>query len=211
MTINTVVTLSPHADVILAECLSARYDEAVAIAKAKYYYERVDGNARAAQVFNETTGATEPQDRLSAAYIDKLPSVNIFFPLYYFRHAAMTPQEMCRFGVLSEINTYLKRIVPDAVKRAKSIGTYVRETKNVDPLVVEKKMEDDESQERMLNNDSEEVLGYAKFEESGLFRIRCLNKLFVFKRGNQRLKLVGVEHGDVVFDPVLTYDELGSN
>ena len=45
-------------------------------------------------------------------------------------------------------------------------------------------------------------------ETSGLFRVKHMNKLYIFKKGDERLRAVGVQNNRIVFDVDATYKNL---
>ena len=222
------IVLASNADSIINECLDFDYTEAVSIAKAKYFYEHIESNPKAVAVFNSFTGAEQGSDQLDASYINGFKTIDVFFPLHYFVDYTLNIQTACKFGVLCEINSYLKRIVPTKVKKAKAIGTFRRDVLHVGDEggqgddgedrgedkggeAKEEKMEEENIWHRDLDNDDQgegdagTIRRLAVCESSGLFRVKHMNKLYIFKKGEERLRAVGVQNNRIVFDVVATY------
>ena len=225
------IDFAENADSIINECLDFDYAEAVSIAKAKYFYEHIESNPKAVAVFNSFTGAEQGSDQLDASYINGFKTIDVFFPLHYFVDYTLNIQTACKFGVLCEINSYLKRIVPTKVKKAKAIGTFRRDVLYVDDegtrgvdgedkgdakggKVKEKKMEEEniwypsQDDDGQGEGDAGTIRRLAVCESSGLFRVKHMNKLYIFKKGDERLRAVGVQNNRIVFDVVATYKNL---
>ena len=212
MTTTLHVDISPQANSVISECLSDRYDAAVAVAKGKYYLEHVAGNDEGVRLFNRYTQPKQTWEQLGKDYINNIPSIEIFFPVYYFKSQTVDFPTVCRFCVLCEINAYLKRIVPSVVKKAKAIGTYQRLEMTVGEEVElregEQAMELDDSFHRDEDRDGQgegdngSVRRYALFEASGVFHIKHLNKVYVFKKGTKRVRIRGVDGNRIVFEEV---------
>lgn len=204
MTTTLHVDISPQANSVISECLSDRYDAAVAVAKGKYYLEHVAGNDEGVRLFNRYTQPKQTWERLGKDYINNIPSIEIFFPVYHFKSLTVDIATVCRFCVLCEINAYLKRIVPSAVKKAKAIGTYQRLEMTIREEVElregEQAMELDGNGQGEGDNGS--VRRYALFEASGVFHIKHLNKVYVFKKGSKRVRIRGVDGNRIVFEEI---------
>lgn len=220
--------LAPNAVSIINECLDFDYREAVAIAKAKYFYEHIDANPEAQRIFNKYTGAVQPTDYLNEAYINNIKTIDVFFPLHLFVNEFLNIQTAYQFGVLCEINSYLKRIVPTKVKKAKAIGTFEREVLEVDKEDDEElgadtsdgdaddgnAMVEDNSVYAPQDDDGQgegqasTIRRLALAETSGLFRLKHMNKLYIFKKGEERLRALDVQDNRIVFDVVAMYKNL---
>ena len=75
-------------------------------------------------------------------------------------------------------------------------------------------MEEENIWHRDLDNDDQgegdagTIRRLAVCESSGLFRVKHMNKLYIFKKGDERLCAVGVQNNRIVFDVVATYKNL---
>lgn len=218
------VELASNADSIINECLNFDFREAVSIAKAKYFYEHIETNPDAIAFFNYHTSPRQQSERLSKDYINNLKTIDVFFPLHFFINRTLDFGTFCVFGVLSEINSYLKRIVPTKVKKAKAIGTFRREDLNVDDegnqdiklyqgpmsngMDEEDNIDQTEVKDGQGEGDAGTVRRLALAETIGLFRVKHANKVYIFKRGGERLRAVGVQNKQIIFEVDTTYQNL---
>lgn len=167
-------------DRIIRECLSAEYDEYVAIAKGKYYYERVDDNPDAIELYGQINTMTH---RDIQANINTIESRLIFFPheaLYRDDDGAFSVSMLFMFCVRCEILTYLKRLLPPHLKRKmKSIGSFIRDRQPLDDKFIE-------AIRKLINA-----------EDVGLIHIKHLNKVYDFTAGGKRVRITRVMSGQI--------------
>lgn len=165
---------------IVRECLSPEFDEYVAIAKGKYYYERVEDNPEATALYVETNNMV---DQTVQASIDSIPSRLIFFPHESLTHTdggVFLVATLFMFCVRCEILWYLKRLLPPHLKRKmKSIGHFIRDEQVIDKEFVK-------AVEKLVNA-----------ETAGLFQLKHLNKIYDFTLGAKRVRIVRVRNGQV--------------
>lgn len=217
------VKFAPNADSIINECLDFNYEDAVSLAKGKYYYEHIDGNTEGVRKFDYYTSADQPGDHLDVRYINNIITIDVLFPHHFFHDQLLNLITAYQFGVLCEINSYLKRIIPTKVKKAKAIGTFERKVLNVDDEGAEElggegarvtSMEEEKGVFAPQYNDGQgdghaaTIRKLAIAESYGLFRLKHMNKLYIFKRGEERLRAVGVQDKRIVFDVIARYENL---
>lgn len=164
---------------IIQECLSPDFNEYVAIAKGKYYYERIDDNPEAAALYAESISLV---NQTVQSNIDSIPSRLIFFPHESMTHhdGVFLVSELFMFCVRCEILTYLKQLLPPHLKRKmKSIGYFVRD-------------------KQPINRDFVEAIQkLVRAEAVGLIRLKHLNKIYDFSLGAKRVRIVRVWNGQV--------------
>ena len=121
------VVYDPGTEQIINQCLKDEYDEYVAIAKGKYYYERVENNPDA-EAFYKTYRSKTADDLQS--FINSLPSIKIFFPVWALKtltNGAYDPFSLFEFCVCCEVLVILKRFLPSRLrKKIKAIASIER-------------------------------------------------------------------------------------
>ena len=168
---------------IVNECLSDEYDEYIAIAKGKYFYERVEGNPRGVDLFSTIVNSEQKTEQYVTTHINSIRSIDIFFP-----HEPITKNEtydfaldvLFMFCVRCEILSYLKQLLPPPLKKKmKSIGYFERPRKVVDVTFLGT------------------IKSLIEAEIVGLIRHKHLNKIYDMYVGGKRVRIVRVVNEQV--------------
>ena len=176
------MTFTPgeHAAGVINECLSDDYDDYVAFAKAKYYYENVEPSAKEYENQMLYRGS-------AADHVSSLLSKYIFFPAFVLRRDAgeVETVSLFTFCVCCEILSVLKRLLPPELKKKiKAVGTIERDTVALD--------------EELPNA----ITNCVRCAQAGLFRLKWLNKVFLFSNDGEPHRLISLNDNAIEFKRV---------